>query len=78
MATFTQLASGNWRVQVRRKTHYVTETFRRRKDGGLSHWWPYLADIRTSSERRTSHLGDGRDDGFAAKEALDILPEKIR
>jgi hypothetical protein len=33
VATFTQLASGNWRVQVRRKTHYVAETFRRRKDG---------------------------------------------
>ncbi|HMF51321.1 MAG TPA: hypothetical protein VK603_21880 [Candidatus Saccharimonadales bacterium] len=33
MATFTQLASGNWRVQGRRKTRYVAETFRRRKDG---------------------------------------------
>ena len=33
MATFTQLASGNWRVQIRRKTRYVAETFRRRKDG---------------------------------------------
>jgi hypothetical protein len=27
------LTSGNWRVQVRRKTRYVAETFRRRKDG---------------------------------------------
>lgn len=33
MAIFTQLISGNWRVQVRRKTRYVAETFRRRKDG---------------------------------------------
>ena len=33
MATFTQLTSGNWCVQVRRKTRYVAETFRRRKDG---------------------------------------------
>ncbi|MCP3398989.1 site-specific integrase [Bradyrhizobium sp. CCGB20] len=33
MATFTQLPSGNWRVQVRRKNRYVSETFRRRKDG---------------------------------------------
>lgn len=32
MATFTQMASGNWRVQVRRKTRYVAETFGRRKD----------------------------------------------
>ncbi|WFU14335.1 site-specific integrase [Bradyrhizobium sp. CB3481] len=33
MASFTQLRSGNWRVQVRRKNRYVAETFRRRKDG---------------------------------------------
>lgn len=32
MASFTQLASGSWRVQVRRKNRYVAETFRRRKD----------------------------------------------
>ncbi|MEW6643651.1 MAG: site-specific integrase [Pseudomonadota bacterium] len=33
MATFTHLASGNWRVQIRRKGRYTAETFRRRKDG---------------------------------------------
>ena len=33
MATITQLASENWRVQVRRKTRYVAETFPRREDG---------------------------------------------
>jgi hypothetical protein len=33
MASFTQLPYGNWRVQVRRKNRYVSETFRRRKDG---------------------------------------------
>jgi len=27
------MASGNWRVQIRRKGRYVAETFRRRKDG---------------------------------------------
>jgi integrase len=32
VATFTQLGSGNWRVQVRRKGQYAAETFRRRKD----------------------------------------------
>jgi len=32
VATFTQLASGNWRVQVRRKTRYAAKTFRTRKD----------------------------------------------
>lgn len=32
MASLTQLPSGNWRVQVRRKNRYVSETFRRRKE----------------------------------------------
>jgi hypothetical protein len=36
VATFTQLASGNRRVQVRRKTRYVADTLRRRKDGEAS------------------------------------------
>jgi len=32
LATFRQLPSGNWRVQVRRKERYIGESFRRRKD----------------------------------------------
>lgn len=32
MATFTKLPSGSWRVQVRRKDRYVSETFLRRED----------------------------------------------
>ena len=32
MATFKQLPSGNWRVQVRRKGSYTSETFRRYRD----------------------------------------------
>jgi hypothetical protein len=32
MATFTKLASGSWRVQVRRKGRYVSESFTRRDD----------------------------------------------
>jgi len=32
-ASSNQLASGNWRVQVRRKNRYVSETFRQRKEG---------------------------------------------
>jgi hypothetical protein len=50
VATFTQLASGNWRVQVRRKTRYVAETFRRRKDGEE---WALEMDIdRNGSSKR--------------------------
>jgi hypothetical protein len=33
MATFRQLPSGNWRVQIRRKGSYLSSTFRRRRDG---------------------------------------------
>lgn len=32
VATFTKLKSGSWRVQVRRKGRYVSETFLRRED----------------------------------------------
>lgn len=32
MATYTKLSSGSWRVQVRRKGRYVSETFLRRDD----------------------------------------------
>lgn len=32
MATFTKLSSGSWRVQIRRKGRYVSETFLRRED----------------------------------------------
>lgn len=32
MATFRKLSSGNWRVQVRRKGRYLSETFRRHAD----------------------------------------------
>ncbi len=32
MATFTQLPSGNWRVQIRRKQSYASDTFRRYVD----------------------------------------------
>src|SRR5690606_13445270 len=32
MATFTKLQSGNWRVQVRHKGRYISETFLRKDD----------------------------------------------
>lgn len=32
MASFKQLPSGNWRVQVRRKGTYASQTLRRHKD----------------------------------------------
>ncbi|WP_292495837.1 hypothetical protein [Mesorhizobium sp.] len=35
MATYTKLSSSSWRVQVRRKDRYVSETFLRRDDARL-------------------------------------------
>jgi len=48
VATFTQLASGNWRVQIRRKTRYVAETFRQRKRSK----WSVTIDRNGSSKPR--------------------------
>jgi len=38
MATFKQLLSGNWRVQIWRKNNYVSETFRRYRDAEEWRW----------------------------------------
>src|SRR3546814_12753665 len=43
MATFTRLKSGHWRVQVRRKKSYASETLLRREDGRR---------LATATERR--------------------------
>jgi DNA-binding transcriptional regulator YiaG len=37
MASFTKLASSSWRVQVRHKGRYVSESFQRREDA-VSKW----------------------------------------
>jgi hypothetical protein len=57
VATFTRLASGNWRVQVRRKTRYVAETFRRRKDGEE---WALEMERNIESKRFMSPVGTTR------------------
>jgi hypothetical protein len=54
--TFTQLASGNWCVQVRRKTRYVAETFRRRKD---SEEWALEMERNIDRMERQSHAWFG-------------------
>lgn len=48
MATFTRLPSGRWRVQIRRKQSYASETFLRHDD---ARQWA------TATERRID-LGD--------------------
>ena len=67
MATFTQLASGNWRVQVRRKTRYVAETFRRRKDG--EEW---ALEMERNIDRKTANSAIAAVDRLKERGANDI------
>jgi hypothetical protein len=46
MATFTKLPSGSWRVQVRRKGRYVSETFLRRDDA-----WRWATETERQIDR---------------------------
>lgn len=43
MATYSKLPSGTWRVQVRRKGRYISETFLKRDD---ARWWATEAEGR--------------------------------
>lgn len=43
MASITKLPSGSYRVQIRRKSHYASETFLRRDD---THRWARQAETR--------------------------------
>ena len=54
MATFKQLPSGNWRVQVRRKGRYIGETHRRRKDADE---WALEAERRIDRGETPSSRG---------------------
>lgn len=63
MATISKLPSGAYRVQIRRKGRYASETFLRRDD---AHRWARQAEARvdnglapnTSSVSRLSTFGD--------------------
>ncbi|TPJ76674.1 hypothetical protein FJ419_17490 [Mesorhizobium sp. B2-6-2] len=55
MATYTKLSFGSWRVQVRRKGRYASETFLRRDDARL----PNVFRIR-SKERLTNDVHSSR------------------
>jgi hypothetical protein len=54
MATYTKLSSGSWRVQVRRKGRYASETFLRRDDAGRP--TPSVKSIETPTKSRTARL----------------------
>ncbi len=78
MATFTKLASGSWRVQVRRKGRYVSETFLRRDDArrwameaerqidrGETPNYSRIARLKTFGELIDLHIDDMCDVGKA-------------
>jgi len=52
MASFTKLASGSWRVQVRHKGRYVSESFQRREDARR---WATEMEGRIDRERVIHH-----------------------
>lgn len=54
MATFTQLPSGNWRVQIRRKQSYASDTFRRYVDAKRAGFW---ARMKAASLTRDFGVG---------------------
>ena len=71
MATITKLPSGAWRVQIRRKGRYASETFLRRDDAhrwacqaetrvdqGLAPASPAIARLKTFGDLIDLHIGD--------------------
>ena len=67
MATFKQLPSGNWRVQVRRKGRYIGETFHRRKDA--EEW---ALEAEPSIDRGQTPLSRARIDPTRPGDLIDL------
>ncbi len=82
MATYPKLPSGSWRVQVRRKGHYISETFLKRDDArrwatgaegridrGKTPTPPRAAKLRTFGELIDLHIADMKSVGKGKAEA---------
>jgi integrase len=67
VATQTKLASGNWRFQVRRKGQYVSETFRRQRDG--EEW---VLDIERRIDRGEKFVVRARKDPKTIGDLIDL------
>ncbi|HEY8616283.1 site-specific integrase [Phenylobacterium sp.] len=91
MATFTKLASGSWRAQVRRKGRYVSETFLRREDArawateaersidrGLIPPPSRVKRLRTFSELIDLHVADMKEVGRAPGRSKDATLAMLR
>jgi integrase len=73
LATFVQLSSGNWRVQIRRKGRYVSETFRRRKDADE---WALAAERRI--DRGETPRSRAKIDPTSFEDLIDLHLEDLK
>lgn len=73
MATITKLSSGSWRVQVRRKGRYVSETFLRREDARR---WAVEAERQVDRGHMPSSSRIGRLKSFA--DLIDLHVEDMK
>lgn len=71
MATISKLPSGSWRVQVRRKGHYISETFLRRGDAEV-----WVRNVEGKIDRgEPIHAGDDAAKTF--KDLVDLHKEDL-
>lgn len=91
MATFTKLKSGSWRVQVRRKGRYVSETFLRREDArqwatdaerqidrGDTPTASRIARLKTFDQLVDLHIADMKDVGRAPGRSKDATLQMLK
>ncbi|OHB31822.1 MAG: integrase [Phenylobacterium sp. RIFCSPHIGHO2_01_FULL_69_31] len=91
MASFTKLSSGSWRVQVRRKGRYVSETFLRREDArrwaleaerqvdrGQTPTNSRIARLKTVSDLIDLHIDDMKDVGKAPGRSKDATLQMLK
>ncbi|WP_263487407.1 tyrosine-type recombinase/integrase [Mesorhizobium sp. CA4] len=91
MATYTKLSSGSWRVQVRRKGRYVSETFLRRDDArrwateterqvdcGETPTKSRIARLKTFGELIDLHIDDMCEVGKSPRRSKAAAPDMIR
>ena len=91
MATYTKLKSGSWRVELRRKGRYVSETFLRREDArrwatdaerqvdrGETPTPSRVARLNTFGDLIDLHIADMKDVGKAPGRSKDAALQMLK
>lgn len=91
MATYTKLGSGSWRVQVRRKGRYISETFLRREDArkwatdaerqvdrGETPTSSKIARLNTFADLVDLHIADMKEVGKAPGRSKDATLQMLK